>query len=636
MCGICGIATSGEQPSEALIRKICNTIEHRGPDGEGIYTAPGIGLGMRRLAVIDLVTGDQPMSNETGSIKVVFNGEIYNYIELRNDLIKQGHVFRTNCDTEVIPHLYEEYGTDFIEKLNGMFAIALWDSVNKRLLLTRDRIGIKPLFYSRIDDALIFGSEIKCILATNRTSTGLDIAALDQLLTFEYTASPRTLFTGVKKLEPGNWLAWQNGKVHKGCYWKFSSENFEKPHRSEKEWAERLKTVMDGAVDRQMISDVPLGCFLSGGIDSSIITSAMNRASTNPPKTFSIGFSDQTYNELKYARTMARHCQTDHREAILKEDYLSLIDKLVYHMDQPIGDFSIFPTYLVSKIARENVTVVLSGDGGDELFAGYDTYVADRLAKRTTDILPSYFHPGLHYLSRMIPLTNSKKGLLNKARYFLDCASLPKEWQHMRWMIFLTPTQKRELYRPSVYEEIEKQTNQIILQYLDGCADDRLQNQLFCDARFYLAENILPKVDLMSMAVSLETRVPYLDNEVVAFVGSMPSRLKWRGINRKYILKKAYGKDLPPTILSRKKEGFSIPLKNWLNKEWNPLMHDLLSHDNLKQDNLFNPNTVERWIKEHETNKANHSHILWTLMIFQLWKTKFLSSVIDSKPAEPL
>jgi len=323
---------------------------------------------------------------------------------------------------------------------------------------------------------------------------------------------------------------------------------------------------------------------------------------------------------------MARHCQTDHQEAILKADYLSLVEKLVYHMDQPIGDFSIFPTYLVSKIAREKVTVVLSGDGGDELFAGYDTYVADRLAKRTTDCLPRYFHPGLHYLSQKIPLTSSKKGLLNKTRYFLECASLPKVWQHMRWMVFLTPTQKRELYRRSVYEEVEKQTDQIILQYLDSCLEDRMQNQLFCDSRFYLAENILPKVDLMSMAVSLETRVPYLDNEVVSLLCSMPSRMKWKGITRKFILKKAYRADIPFTILSRKKEGFSIPLKIWLNNEWNPLMHDLLSRENLKQDNLFNHSTVERWIKEHETHKANHSHILWILMIFQLWKKQFVYS----------
>jgi asparagine synthase (glutamine-hydrolysing) len=610
MCGICGIATTGEQPSELLIRKMCNTIAHRGPDGEGIFTAPGIGLGMRRLAVIDLVTGDQPMANETGSIQVVFNGEIYNYRELRHDLIERDHIFRSNCDTEVIPHLYEEYGVDFIEKLNGMFAIALWDIENGRLLLTRDRIGIKPLFYSVKDGSLFFGSEVKCLLAVNGSHRHLDIHALDQLLTFEYTASPRTLLKDVNKLEPGNFLTWQRGELRKCCYWKLSDEKPENPHFSGDEWAERLKIVLDDAVKRQLVSDVPLGCFLSGGIDSSIITSAMNRGSRSAPKTFSIGFSDQTYNELKFARVMAKHCQTEHHEAVLDPDYLSLVEKVIYHMDQPIGDFSVFPTYLVSKIAREKVTVVLSGDGGDELF----------------DLLPSGFHLRLNYLAEHIPLTPAKKGILNRLRYFLECAGLPKSWQHMRWMVFLTPARKRELYDKEVYEAVADQTEEIILQYLDGYAEDRLQRQLFCDAGFYLAENILPKVDLMSMATSLETRVPYLDNEVVALVSSMPSKLKWKGLERKNILKKAYRNELPPAILARKKEGFSIPLKNWLQMEWNPLMHDLLSENTLKQDGLFNPATVSRWIHEHEDNQANHSHLLWSLMVFQLWKNRWMHS----------
>jgi asparagine synthase (glutamine-hydrolysing) len=625
MCGICGIAGTTEMPLESVIRKMCNTIVHRGPDGEGIYTAPGVGLGMRRLAIIDLLTGDQPMSNETGSVQVVLNGEIYNFRELRHNLMQKGHIFKTCSDTEVIPHLYAEFGIGFVEQLNGMFAIALWDQGKRRLLLIRDRVGIKPLFYSVKGDTLFFGSEIKCILAANGSDRTVDLRALDQFLTFEYSASPRTLFSDVRKLPPGGWLTWDRGKLREGRYWQFQDNKQQELDLTDNQWAERLKDILDSAVKRQMVSDVPIGCFLSGGIDSSIITSAMHRSSKETPKTFSIGFSDKTYNELKFARIMAKHCKTDHYEKLLNPDYLSLVEKIIFHMDQPIGDFSVFPTYLVSKIAREKVTVILSGDGGDELFAGYDTYVADRVARWTVDLLPNKAHALVPCLANYIPVTRAKKGLFNRLRFFLECAGLPPGWQHLRWMVFLTPDKKRELYREDMYEEVAHQTEEIVFEYLDGCDQDRLQQQLFCDARFYLAENILPKVDLMSMATSLETRVPYLDNEVVSFVNAMPSRLKWKGFRRKHVLKQAYSSELPSAIQARRKEGFSIPLKNWLQTTWNPLLHDLLSEHRLSRDGLLNPKTVSRWIRQHENNQAHHSHSLWSLMVFQLWKDRWMN-----------
>jgi asparagine synthase (glutamine-hydrolysing) len=623
MCGICGIATAGEQPSRELIRKMCSTIVHRGPDGEGVFVAPGVGLGMRRLAIIDLVTGDQPMANESGSVQIVFNGEIYNFQELRRDLESRGHRFATHSDTEVVPHLYEEHGPGFAEKLNGMFAIALWDAEAGRLVLARDRIGIKPLFYSVRDGTLFFGSEVKAILAAGGSRRGLDLEALDQLLTFEYTASPRSLFDDVRKLEPGSFLVWQRGNLEKKAFWELPRRDPDES-ASDDAWAERLKAVFNAAAKRQMVSDVPLGSFLSGGIDSSILVSAMSQTSDEPPKTFSIGFRNETYDELKFARTMAQHCGTEHREAVLEPHYLSLVDKLVHHMDQPIGDFSIFPTYLVSKIAREHVTVVLSGDGGDELFAGYDTYVADRMARRTTDLVPAGFRRALAHVAGHLRPTEDKKGLRNNLRFFLEGARLPSDWQHMRWMVFLSPAQKRELYHPDVFERVAGEAGRTIERFLDYEGRDRLQGQMFGDVRFYLAENILPKVDLMSMATSLETRVPYLDNEVVDLVARMPSRLKWRGRTRKYILKKAYAADLPRAILAREKQGFSIPLKAWLNREWNPLMRDTLSEGALRRDGWLNPATVGRWIREHEAQRANHSHILWSLMVFQLWRQRFL------------
>ena len=414
MCGICGIGTRGEEPDPALVRRMCRSIVYRGPDGEGILTRPGVGLGMRRLAIIDLVSGQQPMGNESGSVQVVFNGEIYNYREIRHALEQKGHRFETQSDTEVIPHLYEEYGLDFARHLNGMFAIALWDDEARRLVLARDRVGIKPLFYSVRDGTLYFGSEVKCLLAAGGSAREVDLVGLDQLLTFEYTASPTTLLRDVKKLAPGGFLVWERGTLTLGRFWSLADAVRAQPEdggRSEDDWASELKSTMDAAVARQMVSDVPLGSFLSGGIDSSIIVSAMSRASTRPVKTFSIGFQNRSYDELPFARIMAAHCKTDHHEEVLEPGYLDLLPEVVEHMDQPIGDFSVFPTLLVSRVARRHVTVVLSGDGGDELFAGYDPYVADRSAAATVDRLPAAIRRALFALGDRIPGTQAKKDL---------------------------------------------------------------------------------------------------------------------------------------------------------------------------------------------------------------------------------
>jgi asparagine synthase (glutamine-hydrolysing) len=633
MCGICGIANYRGYPSKTTIRQMCDSMVHRGPDGEGIYVAPSVGIGMRRLAVIDLQTGQQPITNETGTVRVVFNGEIYNYRELREQLEVKGHGFHTASDTEIIPHLYEEYGLEFPARLNGMFAIALWDCDLERLVLIRDRTGIKPLLYSVKNGVLYFGSEIKCILAVNGSDRKLDVLGLDQLLTFEYTASPRTLFSDVSKLPPGSILVWHQGRIEVRSFWDLSLSQ-QDPGWEEEEWADRLRYTMDNAVRRQMVSDVPLGSFLSGGVDSSIIVSAMSRASSQPIKTFSIGFANESYNELLFAREVAARYRTDHHETMLEPQYLSMVEEVISHMDQPIGDFSVFPTLLISKVARKKVTVVLSGDGGDELFAGYDTYGADRWAQNSLDLLPSRIRRSLWFLSKALPLSEAKKGLPNKLRRFFDGGCYPKTWQHMRWMTFLSPQQREELFLPDVHAAICGQHEGIIETYLDNGGQDRLQRQLYCDTRFYLSENILPKVDLMSMATSLEARVPYLDNEVLDLILRMPSSLKCKNGIRKYILKKAYAPYLPPSVLSREKQGFSIPLKTWLNNEWNGLMSESLSHSELEDCRLFNTRTVERWMGEHETGKENHSHILWALMVFQLWRKKFLHPA--SAPMEAL
>ncbi len=633
MCGIAGLATRGAKPSRELVRAMCDTIVHRGPDGEGIHAAPGVGLGMRRLAIIDLTTGDQPVANEAGTIKVVFNGEIYNYRELRAELIAKGHTFKSSGDSEVIPHLYDEYGLDFISRLNGMFAIALWDAPRRRLLLTRDRAGIKPLYFSLHQGNLYFGSEVKCILAAGGSTREIDPRGIDQLLTLEYTASPVTLFKDVHKLPPGGWLTWTEGELKQGIYWAPPTDI--QPFRgSIDELAEQLRHTVTEAVRRQLVSDVPLGAFLSGGIDSSILVAAMKEVSPTPPMTFSVGFDDSTYSELPYAAMVAKHCQTQHHEELLRADYLATLPDVINQLDQPIADFSVFPTLLVSRMARRHVTVALGGDGGDELFGGYDTYIADRYATLSIDRLPRPMRAAIERLARVVPLGQGKRGIGNQVRRFLEGAALPVTWQHMRWAMFLSNEARARLYSPTFRAAVGDSTGEIVQTMLEGAAPDRLTNQIRCDMRLYLPENILPKVDLMSMATSLEARVPYLDNDVIDLALSIPGELKVRGGVRKWILKKAFANHLPQPILTRGKEGFSMPLKNWLNGTWNGLMHELLSPANLATDGFFDARHIATLMREHESGAHNHSHTLWALMVYHLWRDRFASGASLSQQVE--
>ena len=626
MCGIAGVATRGSTPSRELIGAMCDVIRHRGPDGEGVHVEPGIGLGMRRLAVLDLLTGDQPVSNEAGTVHAVFNGEIYNYRELRAELLAKGHRLRGTGDSEVIPRLYEEHGLAFLARLNGMFAIALWDSAHKRLLLARDRMGIKPLYYSLRGGNLCFGSEVKCILAAAGSSRAIDPLGVDQLLTFEYTASPTTLFRDVRKLAPGSWLTLSGGKLHQGRFWSLPAAE-PAPVRDAVELAAQVRQTLLGAVRRQLASDVPLGAFLSGGIDSSILVAAMREVSPTPPLTFSIGFGDPTYSELRHARAVAAHCGTRHHEEILTPDYRSLLPQVLSQLDQPIADFSVFPTLLVAAIARRRVTVALGGDGGDELFGGYDTYRADRLSARLLDWQPAPVRAAAEWLARGLPLGKGKRGLANELRRFLEGARLPADWQHLRWMVFLREEQRARLYTREFHAEAAGAAEKLVRAVLEDAGADRLAAQMRCDLKLYLPENILAKVDAMSMASSLEARVPYLDNEVVDLALAIPSHLKVRGGERKWILKRAFADSLPQAVLGRGKEGFSMPMKHWLAHEWNGLMHELLSPQSLAAEGLFDARYVARLMREHETGTHNHSHLLWALMVFQLWRDRFEAGV---------
>ncbi len=634
MCGICGIYNfASQRPVPAgLVRAMTNTLVHRGPDDEGYYVQGAVGLGMRRLRIIDLEGGVQPMVNEDQSIRVIFNGEIYNHNELRADLEARGHRFRTRSDTEAIVHAYEEYGPDCVHHFNGMFAFAIWDECSNRFVLARDRLGIKPLYYRINGDGIVFGSELKPILVHGGEAPEIDFEALEAYLTLEYIPAPLSMVAGIRKLPAGHLLVIERGQQRLQCYWDVPQDTMA---GSEEEIAGRLRALLQKSVKRRLLSDVPLGLLLSGGMDSSTIASLMSAVTQNRIQTFSIGFDDPTYNELEYARTVARHLNTDHHELIIRPDAVQLAGHLMTFLDEPLGDVSVFPVFLVSQLARQHVTVALTGDGGDELFAGYDQYIADKVAAYYTR-LPAFLRGRvLEPLLKAYPPSDRKKGVVNRLKRFADGLRYPPELAHARWMIYLGPADKGALFTDELASQRRgSEVHSYVTQYLHrNGSGARLQDQLYADLKTYLVDDLLVKVDRMSMAVSLEARVPFLDYEVVEFAARIPAALKLRGFTRKYILRKAVGHLLPPAILARGKEGFSIPMKNWLRAELRPMMVDLLSAERLRRQGWFEPAYVERLMAEHLLGRANHSHQLWPLMVFQLWCDRYLSGGWNAWPA---
>lgn len=626
MCGICGVVSrNNEMPvRETLLCHMNDTMQHRGPDDAGHYLDQQAGLAMRRLSIVDLATGDQPIANEDGSIWIVFNGEIYNQLEIRRRLEQKGHIFATQSDTEVIVHAYEEYGDDCVQHLNGMFGFAIWDKKRRRLFIARDRLGIKPIYYHLSPTHLIFGSELKAVIAHPDTPRDIDFNALDQFLTLEYIPSPRTIFKDVHKLPPGHRLILENGELRLEKYWDIA---FQPTQRSDEAYVEALTELIRDAVKIRLMADVPLGAFLSGGIDSSTIVSFMSEVSDLPVRTFSIGFGDPTYNELPYARMVAQAYGTQHHEEFLEPNITDLVLRLVSHFDEPFGDFSIFPTFLVSEVARRFVKVTLSGDGGDEIFAGYDSYVAQRMDRRLYGRLPTFLRQStLPRFMNMIPPQPAKKGLINKTKRFVEGGALPPAWQHTRWMMFMHQADKNKLYSPDVKAALNGSgPGQLIERYFAQAAQaDSLAQQQFVDVKTYLVDDILTKVDRMSMAASLEARVPLLDHRIVEFALNLPPHLKLNGNETKAILRRVMEPRLPRAVLDKPKEGFSIPLKHWLRHELRPLMMDLLAPDTIKQRGYFAPEQVAQWVAEHENRRANHSHRLWALMVFELWHRQVL------------
>jgi asparagine synthase (glutamine-hydrolysing) len=626
MCGISGIVYCDRDKPVSLddLRQMCATLVHRGPDDQGFFVNRNVGLGIRRLNVIDLMTGQQPISNEDHRIWIVFNGEIYNYRELRNELQDKGHKFSTNTDTETIVHAYEEHGEDCVKKLNGMFAFAIWDGRQQKLVLARDRLGVKPLYYFVNNQCLVFGSELKAILECREVPRAIDFEALDSFLTFEYIPAPLSIFEGIKKLPAGHTLVLQEGEVSVHRYWDVP---FQRLKGDEEELSQTLYDLLKDSVRMRLVSDVPLGAFLSGGIDSSTIVCLMSEIIDRPVKTFSIGFDDHSYNELEYARAIARHFNTDHHELTIQPDIIHLVENLVSYLDEPLADVSIFPTYLVSQLARQKVTVVLSGDGGDELFAGYEWYLAEKIERyyrRLPSVLRNRWIPDV--IGR-IPPSSRKKGFINKLKRFVEGSTFPDSLEHFRWNVFLTDQNKNLLYS----EELKRSVN-----HQDPCfkwmtylnvfdAADPLWRQQFADIKTYLADDILVKVDRMSMANSLEARTPYLDYRVVEFAAGLPSALKLNGFQTKYLLKRCMATKLPRTILNRKKEGFSIPMKNWLKQELRPMMEEVLSSARIKQEGLFSASYIEKLKANHLKGIANCSHQLWSLMVFEIWRDMYLT-----------
>ena len=626
MCGICGVIyhdrTRAVDPR--LLQSMTDVIRHRGPDEEGRMLLHNVGLGMRRLSIIDLAGGQQPIYNEAGDMAIVFNGEIYNHRSLRTELQARGHVFRTQADTEVILHAYEEYGVDCPKKLNGMFGLAIWDSGRQRLFLARDRLGVKPLHYYLDDDLFVFGSEIKSLLQYSGVARRVNAKALDNFLTFEYIPSPLSIFDRIAKLPQGHYLLLEAGRITIKPYWQLG---YRADQRDEGSLTEEFLSLFHDAVKIRLMSEVPLGAFLSGGLDSSSIVAMMARSSNRPVKTFSIGFSDSTYNELPYARAVAQHFSTEHYEEIITPDAVRLTERIVGQLDEPFGDFSVFPTLMVSEMARKGVTVILSGDGGDELLAGYDTYLADRLARRVAR-LPLWLRRNvLEPAVFSWPPTEKKKGLINKSRRFLEGMRLPAALQHARWMIFLQQAEKERLYSPEFRSSLKDQDPyDFILEKFSACgSSSALDQQQYTDIMTYLVDDILVKVDRMSMLVSLEARTPFLDYRLVEFCATLPPSMRLAGRQTKYILKKAMHGILPEMILHRGKEGFSIPIKQWMKRELRPMMEEYLSERRLRDSGEFQPGYIQRLMQEHLDGRENHSHRLWALMMYQMWRERFFT-----------
>lgn len=618
---------------------MCARIRHRGPDSEGVFLDDNVALGIRRLAVIDLVTGEQPFFNPNGTAVVVMNGEIYNFRELRRDLEKRGHRFISNSDTEVLPHLYDEYGIDMVDKLNGMFAFALWDSRRRKFFIVRDRFGEKPLYYGVFGGKLIFGSELAAVLSHPDVETRLSFHALSQYLAFDYIPAPFSIYEGIFKLPAAHSLTLENGEIKIEKYWDLSYEkNTTVPTLEDA--AEELRELIADSTRMRLVSDVPLGVLLSGGVDSSCVAAFAQQHSAKPVKTFCIGFEEASFDESSQARMIANHLGTEHHEECLTPDRAAdMLPQIAGWLGEPMADASILPTFLLSQFARSQVTVALGGDGADEIFAGYPSYFAHKLAEKYEKI-PDFLRRNIveNFVNR---LPNSKKNMsfdFLAKRFFKSLKDQDPVARHLSFFGSFMNAELGDLLTDASESKNGTDIYADARRWVESCKFDTdivsnnvVESMQFLDMKFYLAEDVLTKVDRASMAVSLEVRSPFLDHRLVEFAAGLPRDFKLNcktaafglGKTGKFILKKAMAPLLPDSITSRRKNGFVIPVASWLRGKLNPLVRDALSYDRIKSQGIFNPVYVQKLLIDHESGVANHAKPLWTLLVFQMWFDNF-------------
>jgi len=624
MCGIAGFLyrDASRRASIEELKPMLDRITHRGPDDWGSYLDGPLAIGMRRLSIIDLSTGHQPIHNEDETVWTVFNGEIYNFLELRPDLEAKGHKFYTNTDTEVIVHLWEEYGPEFVHHLRGMFGIAVWDTKKRTLMLVRDRLGIKPLYYCDAPDGVFFGSELKAMLAHPSVPRETDYQAVREYLELQYIPAPRTVLKGVAKLEPGHYALVERGSLQVREYWDAVPDPVEKPLA---EYREELEETLMKSVRLRLISDVPLGVFLSGGIDSSTVVALMARQMGEPVKSFSIGFDYEDFDELRYARLIAKHFGTDHHEEIVHPEAIALLPKLVWHYDEPFADSSSIPTYYVCRMARKHVTVALSGDGGDELFGGYTRYLLMRKYERFDRLMGSLRTP-LFSVARRLPFSLRHRALLTRLM-----KPLPDIYRD--WMSFFTPTWLESL-APLPPLGGSMPSSDGWRKHWERAKDQAFMARLlYVDMKTYLPDDILTKVDRASMAVSLEARVPILDHKVVELAARIPFRYKINGDMTKFILKDMIRPWMPEGFLKRPKMGFGVPLVEWFRKELKDYVRDRLLSARARQRGLFDMKFVEELIDLHQSGRTNVAALLWALLFLEEWHCQFMGEEV--RPSAP-
>lgn len=637
MCGITGaVWTEPKLAIEpATLQKMVEVLRHRGPDDQGTYTAerharsaqaatPGVALGHRRLSIIDLASGHQPLSNEDDSIWLVFNGEIYNYRDLRRRLEGTGHRFRTESDTETILHLYEDEGPEFLQHLNGMFALALWDANKQQLLLARDRLGKKPLVYRHEPGRLVFASELKSILEVPGVPRELDPQAIDLYLTYQYVPHPWTIFQGISKLPPAHYALYRDGQLDVRSYWQPDFNREQK--RSAEDYAEELRALLTSAVEMRLRSDVPLGAFLSGGTDSTIIVGLMQRLCQEPVRTFSIGFPVAEYNETQYAAAVAQQFGTIHQEFCVEPDAVGILDQLVWHYDEPFADSSAVPTWYVSKLTRQHVTVALTGDGGDELFAGYPRYRAVWLAE-WFDRLPSGLRRVLagQYWQKL-PASVRQKSFRRRLKRFLESLGQSPQRRYLEWISIFNESRRAELYADDFLAELPDTDplEFLLAAYRRSWARDPVTSTSLTDLVTYLPCDLMTKVDIASMAHGLECRAPFLDYRVVELAARMPLRLKFRRGRGKRILLETFAELVPKAVKRRKKMGFGVPLDHWFRGPLAGFAQDVLLDSRTLGRGLFRPEVVQELLESHVSGQFDHSYRLWALLVLELWQRRWV------------